>query len=529
VRRSDLSDGAVGSRSSRRQARLLGPVASALQSVDGEESAEVAGVVTEVVRPRICSSPDSPSSLGREAVEFARRVGLTLDPEQELALEVSLGVRADGRWSSFEVGVNMPRQNGKGEILLARELFGLFELGETFIVHSAHEFKTSELHFRRMEGAVRESEELLARVKRSGSGRVIGFRYSHGDEAIELEDGARIEFRTRTRSGMRGFADVSVLVLDEAMIISQSAHGSMIPTLRASKAKRGPQLWYAGSAVDQEVHDHGVVWTRVRDRGIAADSDLTYLEWSLDFEHPDEVPDEVASDPVEWRKVNFAIGRGRVLEEHMAREYRALSPREFATELLGVGDYPVTDGSAGMVISAQAWADLEDDGSELLDPVCIAFDVSPSRKTSIAAAGMTGSGKLHVEVINARAGTGWVADRLAELYERHEVEEIVCDGFGPSVAIARRVDDAVVTVRRVHAGEYAEACGVFEDLVGERQLRHIGQDELTAAIRGARTRPLVDRWAWSRTKSVADVGPLIAATLATWSASQHDLGELAIY
>ena len=37
--------------------------------------------------------------------------------------------RADGNWSAFEVGVNVPRQNGKGGIIEARELAGLFLLG----------------------------------------------------------------------------------------------------------------------------------------------------------------------------------------------------------------------------------------------------------------------------------------------------------------------------------------------------------------------------------------------------------------
>ena len=52
-------------------------------------------------------------------------------------------IREDGRWQTREVGVNVPRQNGKGEILIARELFGLFELGERLVIHTAHEFKTS--------------------------------------------------------------------------------------------------------------------------------------------------------------------------------------------------------------------------------------------------------------------------------------------------------------------------------------------------------------------------------------------------
>jgi hypothetical protein len=50
-------------------------------------------------------------------------------------------------------------------------------------------------------------------------------------------------------------------------------------------------------------------------------------------------------------------------------------------------------------------------------------------------------------------------------------------------------------------------------------------------VRGARTRPLVDRWAWSRSKSVSEIGPLIAASLASWSAVDRDvlIREVAIF
>jgi hypothetical protein len=160
-------------------------------------------MVSDLVRPRVFAVPDAPASIGGDAVAWCRRVGLTLDPEQELILESMLGVREDGRWQCFEFGICMPRQNGKGEILMARELFGLFELGERFIVHSAHEFKTSERHFQRLESAIKASPELLAEVKRTHTGRLVGFRYSHGDEAIELQDGRRIEFR---RGRSRGCA-----------------------------------------------------------------------------------------------------------------------------------------------------------------------------------------------------------------------------------------------------------------------------------------------------------------------------------
>ncbi len=486
--------------------------------------------VLELIVPRIHHTPVADFELGDRAVEWCRRVGLHLDPEQELVLRDSLGTRDDGRWQSFEVGFNAPRQNGKGEVLMARELFGAYELGEGFIVHSAHEFKTSERHFERVVSAVKACPELYARVKRSPSGRVIGFRYSHGDEAVDLQDGTRIEFRTRTRAGMRGFDDVGLLVLDEAMILSEWAHGAMLPTVRASSAQRGPQLWYAGSAADQENHEHAIVWTRLRERAVAGDDEgLAYFEWSLDFDHPDDVPDEVASDTDEWLRVNWAIERGRVQVEHMARELRALGRRQFCVELLGVGDYPDTELTGDAIIDLETWLGLEDAESKVEDPVCIAFDVSPNRRTSIAVSGMNERGKPHVEVIHSRAGTGWVAERLAELYQNHDVLEVVCDGFGPAGMLATKIEEAGVTVRKLKTGEYADACGRFADEVGEKRVVHIGQDELTTAVRGARTRPLVDRWAWSRSKSRTDPGPLIASTLALWSATEQEFGEVHIY
>jgi hypothetical protein len=500
-------------------------------NIDSEESVEVLVVATlELVRPRVHWVPEADGSLGDEAVEFARRVGLTLDPEQEMVLRDSLGVRGSGRWAALEVGVNMPRQNGKGEILIARELFGLFELGERLVIHTAHEFKTSAEHFQRLEAVVRDNDELHSLVKRRPSGQIIGYRYSHGEESITLQDGRRIEFKTRTKSGMRGFAGVSLLVLDEAMIISEAGHASALPIIRASKAERGPQLWYCGSAVDQEMHDNGVVWTRVRERGIeGGDPDLCYFEWSLDFEHPDDVPDAVADDPDEWRKVNFALERGRVPEEHMAWERRALGDRAFKVELLGVGDPPATDGSADVLISQEEWAQVCDPESVLVDPICLAFDVSPERHSSIVAAGRNERGDWMIELIHARSGTGWLADRLAELYRDHEIEEVVCDGYGPAAAIAKRADEAGITVRRMDSGDYGKACGLFVDAVGEKTIRHLGQQELDAAVRGAKARPLVDRWAWSRTKSTVNISPLVAATLALLSASERDPGRIEIF
>jgi len=481
--------------------------------------AEVQTEKPQVVEPRIRSVRTWKHSLGGEAIKLAASAGLELDEWQKAALCDLLAVDEQDRWLHFEFGINVARQNGKGVVLEARELALLAGLtGESFGVHAAHEFKTSEEHFLRIENLLEHADLNVKAIRRS-----------HGQEGIYMADGTRLRFVTRTKSGLRGFAGVDYLNLDEAMIINESSHGAMMPTLRASKAPHGPQLVYTGSAVDQEIHDHGVVWTRIRERGLKGqDPSLGYLEFSVAAEHPDDVSDEMALDRSLWYQANPGLGV-RIDEEHMAREQRSMDPRTFAVELLGVGDWPATDGAGDVLIPYEDWKAIEDPTSALLDPVCLAFDISPERHASILAAGRNDQGKFGVEVIHSRAGTGWVAERMAELYRNHEVAEVVCDGFGPSAAIARLIDDAGITVRRMDSGDYGKACGFFVDAVGERTLRHIGQQELDHAIRGAKARPLVDRWAWSRTKSTVNISPLVAATLALYSAHENDVGEVAIY
>jgi hypothetical protein len=469
--------------------------------------------------PRVRSVRAWDESLGDEAIELAGRAGLDLFDWQQDSLRDLLALDDRGRWAHFEFGLNVARQNGKGAVLEARELALLGGItDEQFGVHSAHEFRTSEEHFYRVQALVEESGLRITTLLRS-----------EGREAIVMMDDRRLRFMTRTKSGLRGFAGVDYVNLDEAMIIKLASHGAMMPTLRASDAPRGPQLVYTGSAVDQEIHEHGVVWARIRERGLRGDDEsLGYLECSVDAEHPDDVPDELASDHEQWHIANPSLGL-LITVEHMEREQRSMDPRTFAVELLGVGDWPATDGSEDRLITDEDWANLLDPDSALVDPICISYDVSPERHAAILAAGRNTQGNFGVEVISANHGTGWLVDKLVDLYRSHEVAEIVCDGFGPSAAIAKLVDEAGITVRRMDSGDYGKACGFFVDQVGERKLRHLGQQELDNAIKGARSRPLVDRWAWSRTKSTINISPLVAATLALWSAHENDVGEVAIY
>ena len=466
----------------------------------------------------------APSSAGEEAIELAAIAGLGLDPWQQLVLAGGLGgVKPDGKWAAFEVGVVVPRQNGKGSIIEARELAGLFVLEERLIVHTAHQFDTSLEAFYRLLQLIEQTPEL--------DRRVLSVSKSHGTEGITIKGGRRIRFRTRTAGGGRGFTG-DCLIYDEAMILPQASHGALLFTL---SARPNPQVWYFGSAVDQRIHEHGLVLAGVRERGKAkSDHGLAYFEWSLPVESPDPkrdaTPDDVdqamAADRDGWARANPALGI-RITADHIELERASLlaDPRAFAVERLGVGDWPLLAAGRG-VITLEQWSALINTTSTLQGPVCFAFDVTPDRSGSaIAAAGLSSASEKgkpalrHVEVVDHRRGTGWLVARLVELTTRHAYGGIVYDGAGPAASLAPELEQQGLTLTPVSAKEHAQACGLFYDGVKDAQLRHLGQGEMTIAIRGAITRPLGDAWAWSRKSSSTDISPLVACTLANWGAS----------
>lgn len=292
-------------------------------------------------RPRICTVPPALSSAGTEAVELAASAGLDLDPWQAFILDQSLGERGDGKWAAFEVGVIVSRQNGKGIILEARELAGLFLFGEQLILHSAHEFKTCADSFRRIRQLVEDNRHLNRHVKQ--------IRTANGSEMIELKTGQRLRFVARSAGSGRGFA-ADLVILDEAYELGDAAMAALLPTL---SARPNPQIWYTSTAGGP----NSVQLARVRERGVrGGDPSLAFFEWSAS-------EDDDPADPAAWAKANPGLGI-RITEEYLQREHAALSPEGFARERLGIGDYPV-DGGAWEVVSADAWGACTAPGARL--------------------------------------------------------------------------------------------------------------------------------------------------------------------
>jgi hypothetical protein len=199
-------------------------------------------------------------------------------------------------------------------------------------------------------------------------------------------------------------------------------------------------------------------------------------------------------------------------------------------ERLGIGDWP-DDGFDPGPIDPEAWAALEDADSRIASPVCIAFDVAPDRQSSVAIAGLRADGIAHVEITDRGLSTGELAARLVQLDQEHDPWLIVADGFGVAGAVIAQLEAESVTVHRVTGGEHAEAVGLLMEEVNEATLRHLGSQELADAVKGAKLRPVGDAHLWSRRQATVDISPLVAASLAVWSARgmPDDANDIRIY
>lgn len=250
-------------------------------------------------------------------------------------------------------------------------------------------------------------------------------------------------------------------------------------------------------------------------RAAAADTGrgVAYFEWSA--------PDgwETSHEESTWFGFMPALcpdppcrcGEGRwrhtITIEAVRAERDAMEAPEFKR---AYGNRPTA--GADMVIPTEVLKRICDPNAKPEGQLRFGLDVAETRDSAAIAAYAGGV----VEIVDHRQGIGWVVDRCNELTAKHG-GKVALDFGGPAGVLADSIDQA----EKLQGREVVQACGAFYDAIVEAQITFREDEALTAAVEGAVKKQVGDMWVWSRKASIADVTPLMAATLAARKPEQE--------
>ncbi|MEV6413857.1 hypothetical protein [Kribbella sp. NPDC051718] len=513
----------------------------------------------ERVAPAYFWRPERRGSYGDEAIDLAQVAGVTLDAEQKHDVDAMLSYKAGGRWLTLEQAIIEARQNGKTKgVLQTVTIFDLWMLPPDRIVWTAHLFKTARDAFNDFITAIETSSELSRRVKR--------ISYSHGEESIELTTGALLEFLARSMGGGRGLGGKR-FVADEALILSSTSMGALMPTL---SARADPQITY-GSSAGKLGSDH---LRRVRNRGRAGgDPSLVYIEYcapggwgttpcaardecvhgetpgcyyptcrdGIECSHLYGVEGCSLDNEEYWKRANHSLGRVRpngtgITYDYVRAERRTLDPIEFGRERNGWWEDPPNAEEEDPAVDLVRWSELADPLVPApTETVTLAVDVPPDHSTTSIAVAWEVDDRIWV-MVTELVGTSKAAKKVAELCEAYDVADVSLHAGGPAGTLVAAIEDELegseLELRTISTQEAAQATGAFVDLIkeplddfkrptGQKLLGHLDQLEVNNALKAARLRDVGDGLQlWDR-KDLTNLAPLIAVTLAANGYVKH--------
>lgn len=389
----------------------------------------------------------------KDAIKHYQQSKRTAQKWQQDLLASIMAYNGEGLWTHTKFGYSLPRRNGKNEVVAMRELWGLMN-GEQML-HTAHRTSTSHAAWERLMRILDEAKIPYSSLK------------AVGRERIEVLDGGRIEFRTRTSTGGLG-EGFDLLVIDEAQEYTTDQETALKYVVTDSK---NPQTIFCGTPPTPI--SSGTVFPDLRKMALNGETKNTgWAEWSVP-----EVTDVYNREA--WYQTNPSLGT--ILTERAVEDEIGSDTTDFNIQRLGLW-IKYNQKSA---ISITEWQELETKKLPELTGKLFAgvkFGVT-GENVALAIAVKTEDGEIFVEAVDCRAvrtGTTWL---LEFCKKAKALQQIVIDGAGQQDILAKELkDEGIRTYHLPTVKEVITANAIFERAIYAKTLVHIGQPSLTQVI-----------------------------------------------
>ena len=501
--------------------------------------------------PRIFTPPlrelTPETSLGFAVIEFARDVlDVRLLPAQEWLFIHALEIIGDfdtGWYFRFRtVLVLMARQQGKTMMSEILALFFLYALGVQLIIGTSTNLDAAEEVWDGVVDIAETNEELAEEIE--------DIKRSSGRKTITLSGRRRYRIAAANRKGARGKSG-DLILLDELREHQDFSAWSAVT--KTTMARPNAIVWCMSNAGDGS----SVVLRNLRMKahkklgdpdGINRDAGNTMIQYEELEDFDDDTlglfewsahPDAVITDRDEWALANPSLGYGFVTERSLASACATDPPDEFKTECL----CQWVTSTVTPPFPVDSWDAGKDENSTIAkdSPLWWGVDVSSDRAhASIAVCGIRPDGAWHIELVEYRSGTGWLVKWFQNAAPNYSGMKVALQSKGAPIGSMMDVIGAIdgIEIIECKGKDVAGWCGRMYDAVASSTetdidavpVYHITQPALDLAANIAATRPLGDgAWAWDRNKSMEDISPLVAVTMALGSATQVEVGKPKVY
>jgi hypothetical protein len=429
--------------------------------------------------------------------QIAAALGTPFMPWQQHVADIAFEIDpTTGEFAYREVRLGVPRQSGKTTLLLAVAVHRCLAMEEPQnVLYTAQNGVAARSKF---------IDDYLRVLARSPFSSLFTPRLTSGHEAIKWHNGSRFGITASTEKAGHGQV-LDLGIMDEAFAAPDARTEQAFRP--AMNTRRQPQLWIVSTAgtPEQSAYLLGKV-TDGRERADRGETDtVAYFEWSA----PDDAD---FRDEAVWWSTMPALGHTTPVEAIRAAAASMDSPAEFRRAYLNQW---VTQAADDLALPLDRWDAALDPASSIVGSVSFAIDITPDRaKACIGAYGLNAEGVGHVEAVDHRDGVEWVVERMSDLSARWGCYEVAIDGAGPAASLIPALQEAGLEVRVLGTNDVTSACASLFDALMAGDVKHIGQPNLSASVAGAKRRPVVDRWAYGRKTSAADITPIVAVTFA---------------
>ena len=444
-------------------------------------------------------------TLGARAIDLYKQTGRTPQEWQESLVYDIRAVDDEGLFVHTKFGYEVPRRNGKGEIITIIELDDLFDGRK--VLHTAHRTTTSSSASLRLANLLKDmGYEEVQRISRDEV-YTKSYTYSKqfGLERIKLLDtGGSVDFRTRTSVGGLG-EGFDTLIVDEAQEYTDDQRNTLQYVVSDSP---NPQTILCGTP--PTLVSKGTVFPKLRaDVFAGKEADTGWAEWSVE-----NIAD--VNDVELWYECNPAMGYQ--LNERKIRAEDKSDELDFNIQRLGYW----AKSNLKSEISVTEWESMKCKSKPNVSKQLYIGVKYGRTNVSVSVATKADDGRIFFEAIDCqpiRNGNAWILQLLTAM----NPQSIVIDGSGNQNILKSDLEqEGVKNIILPTVKEVIVANAKFEQMMYQNELCHMNQPSLKQVATNCQKRSIGANggFGYKAFFDQMEIGLLDSCILAIWQCSE---------